>query len=97
MTDVQANRFVARFSSDAADVEAAQRLRHRSFRGAKKEGAAPERSCLDQDSFDDIYKHVLIEDHLSNQLVACFRLLHFPKSTGVNDSYSAQFYDLSKL
>ncbi|WP_424940293.1 GNAT family N-acetyltransferase [Aliiroseovarius sp. S253] len=81
-------RYHARFGETRADILSAQVLRHRCFRGG--EG-------LDADSFDDICRHVLIEDAITGKLVASFRLLPFPDGKSISDSYSAQFYELSAL
>ena len=80
--------FRARFDETQADILAAQALRHKCFRGG--EG-------LDADPFDDMCRHILVEDVATEKLVACFRLMRFRNGTSIDDSYSAQFYDLSAL
>ncbi|MCV2891997.1 GNAT family N-acetyltransferase [Lentibacter sp. XHP0401] len=71
----------------AADVKAAQALRHRAFFGC---------DGLEQDSFDDTCLHVLIEAR-TGALVGCFRLMRVPEPSMIAQSYSAQFYELSAL
>ncbi len=88
MPEPATGRYTARFASDAADVRAAQRLRHRCFRGG--EG-------LDADAFDPLCEHVLVEECASGQLVCTYRLLPLDNGNAVDRSYSAQFYDLSAL
>lgn len=81
-------RYRARLADTAADVAAAQRLRHVAFRGGPGE---------DSDRFDAICRHVLIEEKKSGTLVACFRLLPLDDGREIGGSYSAQFYGLSAL
>jgi len=79
-------RYVARMAQGAADVAAAQRLRARGFPGAP-----------DADIFDDICRHVLVEDSKTGRLVCCYRFLPLTCGREIGRSYSAQFYDLSAL
>ena len=80
-------RYHARLGQDTRDRLAAQQLRSRAF------GTAD----LDQDDFDEICTHVLIEDIKTGALVCCFRMFTIEGGQDVNRSYSAQFYDLSAL
>lgn len=80
----------ARFARTDDDVKAAQRLRQRCFGGAATEG-------LDQDSFDTICSHLMVEDRKTGRLVCCCRLLRLEGGTNIGASYSAQYYDLSGL
>ncbi|MEO1000478.1 MAG: GNAT family N-acyltransferase [Pseudomonadota bacterium] len=82
-------RYRVRFSTDPRDVAAAQRLRHRTFRGGE-EG-------LDQDAFDAICTHVLVEEARTGTLVCCFRFLPLASGREIDRSYSAQYYELSRL
>jgi len=86
-------RFAAREAQGADDVLAAQRLRYLAFRGS----ALAEVEGIDSDAHDAACRHMLIEDQRSGQLVACFRLLVLPNGADIETSYSAQFYDLSRL
>jgi putative hemolysin len=88
-------RYIAREAEGAADIEAAQRLRHLAFVTAR--GIAPRPGALDRDAFDERCTHVLLEEARGGRLVACFRLLHLPDAAGIGESYSAQRYDLSRL
>lgn len=81
-------RFHWRFAQDAADVEAAQRLRYLTFHGV---------AGLDCDQFDAVYRHVLIENAHSGELVCCFRFRAFEDGSEIKSSYAAQYYDLSSL
>ena len=71
-----------------ADVQAAQHLRGRVFLNAQGR---------DQDQFDAICDHMLVEDRTTHELVCCFRFLHITDGGQIGKSYSAQFYDLSAL
>jgi len=51
----------------------------------------------DIDSFDAHCRHVLIETPDTGDIQACFRFMHFATSARIDESYSAQFYDLSRL
>ncbi len=86
-------RYVARLARSADDLEAAQRLRHLAFHAARGRAVADGR---DSDNFDEQARHMLILDPAGRGPVACYRLQCF-RGAGVADSYSAQFYDLSRL
>ena len=81
-------RYRVRLATSAQDVEAAQRLRFRAFRGG--EG-------LDHDRFDATCRHVLVEGLADQRLAGTCRLLVLTRAEDVAASYSAQFYDLSAL
>ena len=87
MLALRKGRYVARFAQTPADVRAAQELRGLSFRG----------SGADRDIFDDICKHILVEEAKSGTLVCCFRLLPLQDGAQIDKSYSAQYYELSAL
>jgi L-ornithine Nalpha-acyltransferase len=82
-------RYRARTAETAADIAAAQDLRTQTFRGV---GAA-----RDEDAFDAICTHVLVEEVRGGRLVCCFRLLPLNGGGDIGRSYSAQFYDLAAL
>lgn len=84
-------RYRTRTAESAADIEAAQRLRQLAFKGDEATGA------LDQDRFDDICTHILVEDTADNRLICSFRMLHLDGGDEIERSYSAQFYELSAL
>lgn len=60
-------------------------------------GPRTDSSTLDTDHFDALCQHVLIEDVKTGALQACFRILHFDTGASISKSYSAQFYDLTRL
>ena len=79
-----------RVASSFDDVFAAQTLRYKAF-------SMSDGSGLDNDTFDDNCKHILIEDLVSGKLVCCFRMLDFSDGSEIKKSYSAQYYELSAL
>ncbi len=85
---IQRTRYVARLAANAADVNHAQALRFRAFRGG----------CgRDADALDLACDHVLVEDAATGRLVATFRLLTLASGADIGRSYSAQFYALGGL
>ncbi|AHM04876.1 Putative hemolysin [Roseibacterium elongatum DSM 19469] len=93
MLSLVKGRYRSRLAETDADLDAAQRLRWRAFRG----GAQDRPEGRDSDAFDASCAHVLIEDLRSDRLVCCFRMLHLPSGAEIGRSYSAQFYELSAL
>lgn len=92
MLALSKGRYVARFAGSDADLRAAQALRWRCFLGPVRPGEG-----VDADRFDEISRHVLIEETGSGRLVCCFRILLLADGSRIGDSYSAQFYELSAL
>ncbi len=80
-------RYHARLAADAADLMACRRLRNLCFFG---------RPGLDVDSFDDVCRHLMVEDQ-TGRLVATLRLFHMPSGAEVERGYAARYYDLSRL
>lgn len=98
MVRLRKARFSARWAETAADVEAAQALRFKSFIEGRETATHGARAKgLDVDAFDSICKHLLVEDTKSGALVCCFRLLPLNSGAEISKSYSAQYYDLSNL
>ena len=77
---------LGRFAQGAADIEACQRLRYRSFFG--EDG-------IDTDPFDAKSKHLMIEK--DGALVCTMRLRVFENGADLTKSYTGGYYDLSKL
>ncbi|MGR3502825.1 GNAT family N-acetyltransferase [Pseudaestuariivita sp.] len=88
-------RYRAREASSEDDLRAAQALRYRVF--SRSGGMVGNAGQLDSDTFDDSCVHVLIEDQETGQLVCCYRLLVLPAGRDIDHSYSAQYYDLTRL
>lgn len=85
------NKYNARLANGEGDLKRAQAFRARQFRLDM-----PYRS-LDTDIYDADCEHILIEKKETGELCACFRFLHITNSENIEKSYSAQFYDLSRL
>ncbi|WP_372604020.1 GNAT family N-acetyltransferase [Actibacterium sp.] len=90
MLSLRKGRYVSRLAETAADIRAAQELRTLAFRNG-------DAAALDQDQFDPLCKHFLVEDARTGDLVCCFRLLPLRGGAEINQSYSAQYYELSAL
>lgn len=86
MIAVEGGRYRARLALGPLDMDQVLGLRSAVFRG----GVAP-----DGDRFDAVCRHLIVEE-LSGGLVATARILTTVGS-GIEASYSAQFYDLSAL
>ncbi|MCA0927302.1 GNAT family N-acetyltransferase [Ruegeria profundi] len=81
-------RYRARLAQSHHDLALAQRLRTLAF-GTEQ---------TDQDQFDPVCAHILIEDmREGGQIVCCFRMLTMEDGSEIGQSYSSQFYDLSAL
>lgn len=85
-------RYAARLARDAADIAAAQTLRHLAF-----PSAASAETGRDADRYDALCAHVLVEDTRSAELVCAFRMLPLAAGSDIDRSYSAQYYDLGAL
>lgn len=80
-------KYRARFAQSEADIAEAQALRAQCF---GTDG-------LDCDAFDDRCAHVLVRDIQSGALVCCFRLMILEDGGQLEQSYAAQYYELSGL
>jgi putative hemolysin len=108
MLNLRKSRYTVRIACARDDIAAAQRLRYAAFvASAAPDPIGPvsigtdvqpdEHDCLDLDAFDDLCKHVLIEDRASGTLVCCFRFLDLESGASIAKSYSAQYYGLDAL
>lgn len=95
----RSGKFVSRIATTQDDVRACQRLRYLAFiaaRGLADEGGAGAEP-LDDDAFDPLCTHVMVEEARTGQLVCCFRLMRLENGSQIARSYSAQYYELSRL
>lgn len=95
MMSLSKGRYEIGFAESAGQIREAQRLRWLCFRGRGRDAEAAE--ALDADDYDDRCAHVLIRDGASDRLVACFRMLTLSGGAEIGDSYSARYYNLSRL
>jgi putative hemolysin len=94
MIEMERGCYRARAVRNATDMAAVDGLRGRVFRRQAPRAAAP---APDRDLFDAVCRHVLVEDRTTGQVVCCFRMLPLANGAEIERSYSAQFYDLSRL
>lgn len=94
MLGLRRGRYAARLAETPEDLDRAQSLRHLAFRAARGLGGDAGR---DHDAFDADCHHVLVEEVRSGTLVCCFRLMPLEGGADIGRSYSAQYYDLSRL
>lgn len=87
-------QYVARLAETAEDLRQAQELRFKCFFPDKFNIGV---QGLDQDAYDSLCQHVLIEHCESAKVVCCFRLMHLENGRNIDQSYSAQYYELGKL
>lgn len=80
-------RYTAYQANSPSDMRAAFALRARAFDVTQPQ---------DCDAFDARSSHVLIKEIASDTVVCCYRL-HVLRSGDIDDSYTAQFYDLAAL
>jgi putative hemolysin len=87
MTVAAHPRYRVKKAKTDSDMAAAQALRSLCFKLSKR---------TDADAFDVKCIHLLIEDRTTKELLCCFRAMPLVGAE-IAQSYSAQFYDLSRL
>ena len=92
MMALRKGRYEAATATSADEIAEAQRLRWLCFVGRGRDGPPDARDADDYDC-----THVLIRDIASGRLVACFRMLTLSGGAEIGDSYSARYYNLSRL
>lgn len=97
MRGMRTGRYRARLAESRADIAAAQALRWRCFIEGRGADTAGREDGRDADAHDGRCAHLLVEDSRSGDLVGCFRMLHLVCGQGIGESYSAQYYELSRL
>jgi putative hemolysin len=88
-------KYRARIAETQDDVIACQRLRYLAFIEQRGLAGGPDRR--DQDDFDAVCRHVMVEEAQTGTLVCCFRFLPLNDGSQIARSYSARHYDLAKL
>lgn len=91
-----APRYTLLLSTDPADIEAAQRLRHDVF-AAEPGFTLHNDDRLDADRFDEFCDHLVVRDDTSGQLVGCYRMLPPPGAIAAGGLYTATEFDISAL
>ena len=87
---VRVGRYCARLALSKDDLLAAQELRYKCFKLSNDKG-------LDEDSFDSVCRHVLVENLDNGKLICCYRFMYFADGKDITRSYSSQFYDLASI
>lgn len=82
-------KYRARLAAGQSDLSACLALRAAVFR--------PQSGAADDDAFDPICAHIMVETVEDRQLVCCFRYLILKEGASLDQAYSAQFYELSAL
>jgi putative hemolysin len=98
----RAPEFEARLARDAAEVEAAQRLRYEVFVAELGGGGAGVDHVrrLEIDRFDPFFDHLLLFDHAASggpAVVGTYRLMPGERAAAAGGFYSAGEYDLTPL
>jgi len=89
--------YSALIATDAATVEAAQRLRHRVFAdecGATLHSSTP---GLDVDEFDAYCDHLVVRHDRSREVVGTYRLLPPQRAVWLGRRYSETEFDMGRL
>lgn len=94
---IRKGRYHAREASGPADLSAAQHLRGLCFLPRRQPRNHPPQPIRDADDLDATCRHILIEDRDSGRLVCTFRFLPLPGGHRIHSSYSARYYNLSRL
>jgi putative hemolysin len=90
--------YSARLAQGRKDVRAAQELRYRVFNQEMGQGPPQaETSGLDQDFFDVVCDHLVVEHVPIAQIVGTYRLQPGPRASRQLGFYSASEFDLSPL
>jgi putative hemolysin len=84
-------RYDVRLAKTEVEIKEAQSLRQLCFQAKSGTDAA------DADYFDARFHHVLIRDCRTDRLVCTYRFSQLKSGQDISESYSAQYYDLSRL
>ncbi|WP_424932014.1 GNAT family N-acetyltransferase [Amaricoccus macauensis] len=89
-------KYRVRLANSPEDLRRAQALRHERFLAGRGAETSPAQG-FDADDYDQTAQHVMVEDARDGALVCCYRIRVFESGAEITGSYSAQYYDLSKL
>lgn len=91
------SRLTAAFARSDAEIEAAQRLRHRIFAGEMGARLDTLKAGLDMDRFDPYCHHLLVKDRAFNTVVGYTRVLTDTQAAVAGGFYSETEFDLSRI
>lgn len=83
-------------TTDPADIEAAQRLRHDVF-STEPGFTLNNGNHLDADRFDEFCDHLMVRDDTTGALVGCYRMLPPPGAIAAGGLYTATEFDITAL
>jgi putative hemolysin len=92
-------RYTLLLSTDAALIDAAQRLRHDVFTSEPgfAYGDDGHSGDSDTDRFDEFCDHLLVREDQSGELVGCYRMLPPPGAIAAGGLYTATEFEVSAL
>ena len=90
MTPLEKGRYLAFQAKTDAEIEMCQRLRYACF-------GLSDASGVDRDAYDALCQHVVILDQSRQYPVASFRIMFLESAQDIDQSYTAQFYNLDAL
>lgn len=89
-------RYQARMATAPAEIDAACRLRFQVFNRELGEGLASSwHTGLDQDQFDEVCDHLIVEDQAEQQIVGTYRMQSGLNALSRRGYYSEQEFDFS--
>ncbi len=95
---VETDRYVMRFATTPAEVEAAQRLRFAVFNLELHEGLVDSYfSGRDRDRFDDVCDHLLVTDRISGEVLGTYRMQTGRRAAQHHGYYSGTEFDLTPM
>jgi putative hemolysin len=92
-----AARYSLLLTSDADDVRAAQRLRHRVFAGELGATLDSPEPGLDIDRFDAFCDHLVVREDATGEIVGTYRVLPPERAAAAGGRYAEGEFDLSGL
>jgi putative hemolysin len=90
-------RYSLLLSTDAVNVEAAQRLRYDVFSSEPGFALTGRDAGLDVDRFDEHCDHLLVREENSGELVGCYRMLPPAGAAAAGGLYTATEFDITAL
>jgi putative hemolysin len=90
-------RYSLLLSTDAAHIEAAQRLRYDVFSSEPGFALTGHAAGLDVDRFDEHCDHLLVREENSAELVGCYRMLPPRGAAAAGGLYTATEFDITAL
>lgn len=88
-------RFITALAEDTATVLAAQRLRHRVFKGTGL--PSDDSGAIDRDEFDAYCEHLVVRDGASGDVVGTYRILTAERARAAGRFYSETEFDCARL